>query len=384
MESQKLSLYDIAVMGQPEAHILESLRSKVCELISMFEMKLGSEVGWYDPSESFNPNKKRSTVIVFFGNQEVVDQDVEHLVAYKLPILPVVSNLNQVSNELPHELRHLNCLASNEAGIERLASALLECIGLLPRQRRVFVSYRRNEAREAALQLFDSLSARLFDVFLDTHGVPPSEDFQAMLWHRLCDSDVLLMLDTPEYFESRWTAAEYGRAMAKGISVLRVSWPGVTPSPRTQTACSLDLKEKDVDNQTGLICDSAIEKICYQLEKVRSESQAVRNVNIVSNLRIALEKVGGELLGIGTNKAIFTRLADQREITVYPSVGVPNSTSLHFAEKNANRKNAVVIYDHIGLHTEWQEHLDWLGSNIKSVKWVKLAEAAWQFADWED
>jgi hypothetical protein len=99
---------------------------------------------------------------------------------------------------------------------------LLECVGLLPRQRRVFVSYRRDEARQAALQMFDALSSRHFYVFLDTHGITPAEDFQAMLWHRLCDSDVLLMLDTPNYFEGRWTSAEFGRALAKGISVLRI------------------------------------------------------------------------------------------------------------------------------------------------------------------
>jgi len=41
----------------------------------------------------------------------------------------------------------------------------------LPAQRRVFVSYRRNESRDAAVQLFEELSARQFDVFLDTHSV---------------------------------------------------------------------------------------------------------------------------------------------------------------------------------------------------------------------
>ena len=130
---------------------------------------------------------------------------------------------------------------------ERIATALLECVGLLPRQRRVFVSYRRDDARQAALQLFNALSARLFDVFLDTHGIAPAEDFQAVLWHRLCDSDVLVMLDTPGYFESRWTNAEYGRALAKGISVLRIGWPGVSPSLRTATASRLDLAATEID-----------------------------------------------------------------------------------------------------------------------------------------
>ena len=139
-------------------------------------------------------------------------------------------------------LRPFNCLTFDGDGASRIASALLECVRLLPRQRRVFVSYRRDEAREAALGVFNSLSAKVYDVFLDTHGVLPAEDFQGVLWQRLCESDALIMLDTPNYFDSRWTSAEFGRALAKGISILRVAWPGVTPSARTSTATSLLLE----------------------------------------------------------------------------------------------------------------------------------------------
>lgn len=173
-------------------------------------------------------------------------------------------------------LRPLNCLAYQVDGPQRVATALLECAGLLPRQRRVFVSYRRNESREAALQLFDVLSARHFDVFLDTHGIGPAEDFQAMLWHRLCDSDVLVMLDTPGYFESRWTSAEFGRALAKGISVLRVGWPNSTASARISTASRLDLDVSDIDAGTGRLTDDVVTRICFQIEALRSQSHAVR------------------------------------------------------------------------------------------------------------
>ena len=87
---------------------------------------------------------------------------------------------------------------------------------------------------------FNSLSARVFDVFLDTHAIAPGEDFQAVLWHRLCDSDVLIMLDTAGYFEKRWTKAEYGRALAKGISVLRVGWPVINRSRYAGTSSRMD------------------------------------------------------------------------------------------------------------------------------------------------
>ena len=136
----------------------------------------------------------------------------------------------------------------------------MELLGLLPKQRSVFVSYRRTESREVAVQLFDELSARLFDVFLDTHGVAPGKEFQDVLWHRLCDCDVLIMLDTTTYFDSRWTAVEFGGALAKGINVMRIGWPGVKASPRSATASSVNLLATDFDSN-GLLTQSTIARI---------------------------------------------------------------------------------------------------------------------------
>ncbi|HFQ4887586.1 TPA: toll/interleukin-1 receptor domain-containing protein, partial [Vibrio vulnificus] len=123
------------------------------------------------------------------------------------PIIPVVQNLEQFSNCIPEFLQPTNgyCLNGQDPEMKELATLMMECVGLLRRQRRVFVSYRRTESRDAALQMHDLLIEKGFDVFLDTHDIRPGEPFQDVLWHKLCDSDVLIMLDTPTYFESRWT-----------------------------------------------------------------------------------------------------------------------------------------------------------------------------------
>ncbi|WP_260473665.1 toll/interleukin-1 receptor domain-containing protein [Pseudomonas aeruginosa] len=211
------ALYQLAVLGSPTDAQISEVEEVVGTAVGMFNLRLGHEVGWEVRPEAFNPDQQRSSAAVFFGGENPPLANVAKLLERGIPLLPIASDVNRVSEEIPELLRPLNCLAYTANGPQRVATALLECAGLLPRQRRVFVSYRRGEARDAALQLFDALSARLFDVFLDTHGIPPAEDFQTMLWHRLCDSDVLVMLDTPGYFESRWTSAEFGRALAKGI-----------------------------------------------------------------------------------------------------------------------------------------------------------------------
>lgn len=375
-------LYELAVLGAPSDEQIGELEHFVSQALLPFGLQLGQEVGWQVRPENFNPNQQRAASAVFFGAKGAPEANLNSLMQKSIPVLPVVSGLTAVHEEIPARLRHLNCLAYTAGGAQRVATALLECAGLLPRQRRVFLSYRRNEARGAALQLFDALSSRLFDVFLDTHSIAPAEDFQSMLWHHLCDSDVLVMLDTPNYFTSRWTSAEFGRALAKGISVLRIGWPDATPSVRTATASRVELLAEEIDPSTGRLADEAVTRVCSQLEAVRSQSLAVRNLNLVSNLRSGVEQIGGTVVGVGPNKAVYVQLADGREVVVYPTVGVPTSSTLHEATINAPDQSVAVIYDPIGLLPTWLEHLDWLGSHIQTARWVKSTETAWQFADW--
>jgi len=376
-------LYELAVLGAPSDAQVSELEQIISQALLPFGLQLSQDVAWHVRPEVFNPEQRRATAAVFIGGKDAPQANLQSLLRNNIPVLPVVSDPSKVHEEIPLVLRPLNCLAYNSGGAQRVATALLECAGLLPRQRRVFVSYRRDEARQAALQLFDALTSRVFDVFIDTHGILPAEDFQAMLWHRLCDSDVLIMLDTPNYFDSRWTSAEYGRSLAKGISVLRVGWPDTTSSMRTSTASRVDLMAAEIDSSTGHLADAAIERVCLQVEAVRSQSIAVRNLNLVSNLRNAVEQIGGTVSGVGLNKAVYVQLADGRDVVVYPTVGVPTSTTLHDATINAPDQSVVVLYDHVGLHPSWLEHLDWLGGQIHSARWLKATEAAWQFADWE-
>jgi hypothetical protein len=376
-------LYELALMGAASDVQASELEQNIVRVITPFGLRLGEEIGWRIRPSSFVPPQRTPAAVAFFGASGVSDAAISSLLSAGVPILPVASTEGMISTEIPVQLRPLNCLTCATHGLERIATALLECVGLLPRQRRVFVSYRRDSARQAALQLFDALSARLFDVFLDTHDIAPAEDFQAVLWHRLCDSDVLIMLDTQGYFDSRWTSAEFGRALAKGISVLRVGWPNVNPSPRTATVSRLDLAATEIDTATGMLSAAAIERIGMQLEFVRGQSHAVRSLNLFSNLKQGIECIGGRVAGVGPHNAVHLVLPDSKNIVVYPAVGVPTSVTLNEAADRSLGQPVAVVYDHIGLQEKWLEHLAWLGKNIHVARWVKASEAAWAFAGWE-
>src|ERR1051326_1584413 len=258
-----MALYELALMGAPSNKQVSEVAQCLSTAIEPFGLRLGEEVGWTIRPTQFNPSQKTAAAVAFFGEINVSEEGLSAVLRSDIPILPVASAEGRFEMEIPAQLRALNGLNYSTVGPLRISTALLECVGLLPRQRRVFVSYRRGEARAAASQLFDALSSRLFDVFLDTHGVPPAEDFQTTLWHRLCDSDVLVMLDTPSYFESRWTSAEFGRALAKLISVLRVGWPKVNPSPRILlTKGQVNLSEDEIESDGGHMTERALDRIC--------------------------------------------------------------------------------------------------------------------------
>ena len=234
-----MSIYEFAILGNVSSEQRQRLTNTIGKMISEFGLAIGAEVKIYDAETLAGRNRASAFAAVYFGGAVTTDLEAASSVfTESVPIIPVVENLEQFSTSVPDFLRATNgyCLKKEDPEMEELATIMLECVGLLRRQRRVFVSYRRTESREAALQMHDLLTSRGFDVFLDTHDIRPGDPFQDVLWHRLCDSDVLVMLDTPTYFESRWTREEIGRARAKEIHVLRVVWPDHEPNKMTDLA----------------------------------------------------------------------------------------------------------------------------------------------------
>lgn len=377
-----MTLYELALTGAPTSTHSAAVEKHLTTVLNTFGLNLGADIGWSVRPSAFDPDQKTSAAVAFFGEVGISDDSVKELLNRGIPIIPIATESGRISAEIPDRLKRFNCLTLADHGPMRIATALLECVGLLPRQRRVFVSYRRDEAKEAAIQLFNFLSSKIFDVFLDTHGILPAEDFQDVLWHRLCDSDVLIMLDTPNYFASRWTSAEFGRALAKGISILRVAWPGVAAAPRTMTTSSLNLSDTEVDIVSGRLTNDALNRIAKQVEIVRSQSHAIRSLNLFSSLKLAIELIGGVVRGVGTHNSVHLELPEGKEVIAYPTVGVPTSMTLNEVVDYASGKEAAIIYDHLGLQEKWIKHLAWLATNIPTARWVRVSEAAWTFAGW--
>jgi len=377
-----MALYEVAVLGVPTQAQREALIQGIGEAAAAFHLDPVNDIRVNVQPVQFRPAQRTAAVAVYFGDSTGEAQSIQGVLdPSSVSVIPVASTEAQVPHEIPAELQCLNCCLIDRDGLERVASTVLECLGLLRRQRRVFLSYRRTEARAAALQLFDVLSARGYDVFLDTHSVARGVDFQEALWHRLCDVDVMVMLETATYFQSRWTSEEFGKALAKNIGVLRVQWPDATPSPDTETCSRVEIVPAELDTM-GALADSALDRIADQLERFRSLSVAVRRLSAMSRLKFAVESVKGQVLGIGPQFTAHVRLPNGEDVTVSPAIGVPDSQTLHDAMERSHGQRSAVLYDHVGVMPRWNSHLRWLVSNIPRTAWIRASEAAQDIQAW--
>jgi len=385
-----VSIYEIGLLGDVSNVEREALAGTISSFIADFALEVGHEVTIRIGKDFETRNKHAAGAAAFFGAAGLDGQEVtRRAFDASVPVIPTIPATGDFGALVPGYLQSANGLRrrADDPGMKELAVALLECVGLLRRQRRVFVSYRRIESRSAAVQLHDLLSARGFDVFLDTHDIRPGEPFQDVLWHRLCDSDVMVMLDTPTYFASKWTRQELGRARAKEIHVLRVVWPEHTPNKQTDFSETIYLDRTELSGGDGPIIDVVADQIVLAIEGLRSRSIASRYMSITGKLRAEVNKIGGAVEGVGAHRAISLRLPDDSRLWAYPVVGVPAAELLNDVAEKAKRADQreapVLIYDHIGIRDQWMAHLKWLDENISTVRAIPVAEVAWTLAAWE-
>lgn len=384
-----MAFYEILVLGSPTPGQLAELRERIAEAVGSFSLRIPGDVAIRVGADVKGRNPKAASVALYFGGDPSIDLDqVDVLEAAKIPVVPVVVEAASISKSIPDAIARINAciIATGDTRLEALAAVALEVVGLLHRQRRVFVSYRRTDSRDVAIQLHDELSGRGFDVFLDTHDIRPGADFQEALWHRLVDCDVMIMLDTKDYFTSKWTKQELGRSLALGVQILRIVWPDHSGSRHLSLSDTITLADTDIDAQHRLVTP-LIAEVARRAEALRSRSIATRQLEIAGKLRIEVERIGGTFEGIGAHRAIGLTLPHGKTVEAYPVVGVPTAELLNDIHAKASTAGhgrfPCLVYDHVGIRSAWLDHLAWLDDNIAGVRTLKVFGAGWELAAWD-
>lgn len=383
----KKPFYELAIFGEAPADDVAQIEVRLKSRLDELGLSFPGEVTLYvGPPSEFKRSTDRCGAAICFPIKDDQERSVVALMKRGLAVIPVTQAKSDLGRVFSEKIGALNGVGIDDVGLDGVVLAMLECASLLPRQRRVFLSYRRSESTEAALQLYAELSGRLFDVFLDTHDIHPGKHFQEVLWQRLCDCDVMLFLDTEQYFESRWTEAEFGRANWRGIPLVRAAWPGVKLNKRAQLATSVKLNKGDFDNAgSQQLTRDALNRICAAVENARTKSVASRFTQLIATLKSSVERGGGKIEGISLRRSLIVKTPAGKPVAVYPALGVPTSYTLFDATRDDHPPPVAVVYDDGGIdERDWKAHMEWIAEHVKgSVRLVSSYRAGWDFNDWK-
>jgi hypothetical protein len=308
---------------------------------------------------------------------------LSHLISIACVVVPVVNDLGKYHNSVPEILYPINGIEFDD-NLDRVTNTCLEALNLLRRSRRLFISYRRQESRTAAIQLYERLDRSGFDVFLDTVSMRPGDPFQEVLWHRLSDTDVVVLLDTPGFLDSRWTEEELAKASAMTIGLLQLVWPNHAPAARSDLCSRFYLDSKrdfskyDVSELDNPLTDKTLDQIVVAVESLRARSFAARYDNLVKELKNAAVETGCSVSVQADRHVLVSKVAG-KSIATIPAVGVPeaiNYQEIHqiYTERaDPEIVETVLLYDHRNIRETWNQHLCWLDRHLP-VGSVRITE----------
>lgn len=331
---------------------------------------------------------------VYFGdtNGNHKDLDVtQKLLKDGTMILPIFfgnPDEGAFSKEIPCILSNQNGMQFKDVELDRIANIILESFELLRNTRKIFISYRRNEATSIAIQLYEALEANNYDVFLDTHSIGKGDSFQDELWHRMIDCDVIVLLNTPKFLESHWCKEEFAEAGAKQIGIVQLVWPNheiKNIDSGSHISYPMILKSHDFienvfnDKDNSKLVDVIVEEIVQKVESVRARNLASRQDNLITEFRNIAEECG-RMITVQPERFLTEDLSLGKRVIYIPTIGIPHSTSCQLAEikhEFDNHENISIrlIYDDLRIRDKWLQHLDWLNSNLKKdIKTLKKQE----------
>lgn len=373
--------YQLIFLGNVKDHAYAELREHFLKHVK----NLGIEVKCVKiiKADNFKPDydNKHPSFVFYLGNRANKNKDkdlLEILLNNGESIYPLYFGKNGFDHEIPDVLSALNSHRYDKEEVDKYVNCALETLRLLRKTRKVFISYKRTESTAVANQLFDVLTRRNFDVFLDSYVIRGADNFQDELFHRMSDCDVVVQLHTSDFKKSEWCRAEVEMANLKQIGLVEVAWPDI-PLERWQELChpfSLkidDFKRNSCIGGKSQLKVKVLNAIARDVESVRARNLAARQDNLTGEFVKEANKVGKAI--VQELYYLIEPLPRGNRRLYLPAVGVPSSIdyyeSLEFRKLLKDDKLEIyLLYDVLCLRAKWIDHLDWLDSSLE-VKTIK-------------
>ncbi len=141
---------------------------------------------------------------------------------------------------------------------------VLRASGIVPEDYRVFISYRRSDGQVDADRLFDGLTQRGFEVFLDRIGIQPGSNISHRIEQELAHHSFLIVLETAQAVLSSWVAQEVAFAAIHRLGIVALNFPGATMTPSIKADRRRILQSAELDS-SGAMHPNAVTAICSEI-----------------------------------------------------------------------------------------------------------------------
>ena len=191
---------------------------------------------------------------------------------------------------------------------------------------------------------------------------------------RLSDCSALILLESKDFFESKWTKEEFDTANSLRVEILSIKWPEVKSLRDKEFSDTLTLSKEDIEDD-GTITEEKLHSIVGTINSLTARYYEARRQSLVSNFINEVKKTGRNIeLKINGSISI-----DGLDGLIVPLIGVPQSWDYYKAETMEHKGRLFLLYDNQCILDSWMDHLKWIESksNIEPIyvndnsSWIK-------------
>lgn len=330
------------------------------------------------PSVQFVEGKADDSLplLYLFYAQSEADHDnhTEDLSAieYHLQVLPIIKDVKNCSKFVPEQIKTTNALELKDTDpIEKLKNFVLRYFGLIDVNRKIFISYKRDDCEGLAKKLFDELNKKNFVPFLDSYVIEPGVIFQEHLKHELADSELMIFINSKNYGESKWCREELTAASEMQVGIVQLRFDDSIDIPESAISRIVPMgafKGKDEEYE------DAIPTIVNEVERYRAMGFELRRKCLVSLMRDKYQNVDFDVCENGL------LVSSEAKCAAYLMNRIPSSQDLQRAEtimgKSGSRMenyHKMVVYYGLYCRPDITRHHDWLNHTSVPVKFNDIS-----------
>lgn len=291
---------------------------------------------------------------------------------HNLQVLPVIKDVKNCGKFIPEKIKSTNALEMKDSNsIEKLKNFVLRYFGLLDVNRKIFISYKRDDCEGLAQKLFEELGKKNFVPFLDSYVIEPGVDFQEHLKHELADSELMIFINSKNYGSSEWCKEELTTASEMQVGIVQLCFDEsskVDESAISHIVSLGNMREKD----NGY--EDEIPHIIDEIEGYRAMGYELRRKSLVTLMRDKYRDVDFDVCENGL------LVSSEAKCAAYLMNRVPSSYDLQRAENIMQKKDMkiadydkMVVYYGLYCRPDITQHHDWLNSTSVPVKFNDIS-----------